>query len=130
MDGRGRWLDNVSIERLWRSMKYACVVFHAFETASELRAGLTAWVGLCTIPGARARPRRGTLDECYRWVCLLVLGAGTRRRALTPRTSRQTEWRHDQDVSLANQTARLSEQVGPPHSSPRQAPPIQWVTVG
>ena len=41
MDGKGRWMDNVFIERLWRSMKYECVYLHAFETRSELRAGLT-----------------------------------------------------------------------------------------
>src|SRR5690606_7739650 len=38
MDGRGRWMDNVFIERLWRSLKYECVYLHAFETGSELRA--------------------------------------------------------------------------------------------
>src|ERR1700682_394401 len=41
MDGRGRWMDNVFIERLWRSLKYECVYLHAFETGSELRAGLS-----------------------------------------------------------------------------------------
>src|SRR3546814_13255354 len=40
MDGRGRWMDNVFIERLWRSLKYECAYLNAFETASELRAGL------------------------------------------------------------------------------------------
>jgi putative transposase len=43
MDGRGRWMDNVFIERLWRSVKYECVYLHAFETGSELRAGLGRW---------------------------------------------------------------------------------------
>ncbi len=41
MDGRGRWMDNAFIERLWRSLKYECVYLHAFETGSALRAGLT-----------------------------------------------------------------------------------------
>ena len=45
MDGRGRWMDNVFIERLWRSLKYECVYLHAFETGSELRAGLARWIG-------------------------------------------------------------------------------------
>ncbi|WP_149864519.1 IS3 family transposase [Pacificimonas flava] len=44
MDGRGRWMDNVFIERLWRSLKYECVYLHAFETGSELRNGLARWV--------------------------------------------------------------------------------------
>ena len=44
MDGRGRRMDNVFIERLWRSLKYECVYLHAFETGSELRAGLGRWI--------------------------------------------------------------------------------------
>ncbi|MFT9159652.1 MAG: IS3 family transposase [Acetobacter sp.] len=44
MDGRGRWLDNVFIERLWRSLKYECVYLHAFEVGSELRVGLISWI--------------------------------------------------------------------------------------
>ncbi len=44
MDGRGRWMDNVFIERLWRSMKYECVYTHAFETGSEARAGIGRWI--------------------------------------------------------------------------------------
>jgi putative transposase len=44
MDGKGRWMDNVLIERLWRSLKYECVYIHAFETGSELRMGLTRWI--------------------------------------------------------------------------------------
>ena len=43
MDGKGRWMDNVFIERLWRSVKYECVYLRAFETGSELRAGLSRW---------------------------------------------------------------------------------------
>ena len=44
MDGRGRWLDNVFIERLWRSLKYECVYLNAFETGSEARAGIGRWI--------------------------------------------------------------------------------------
>ncbi|WP_407920728.1 IS3 family transposase [Frigidibacter oleivorans] len=44
MDGRGRWMDNVMIERLWRSLKYECVYLQAFETGSEARAGIGRWI--------------------------------------------------------------------------------------
>ncbi len=44
MDVRGRWMDNLIIERLWRSLKYECVYRHAFETGSELRTGLARWI--------------------------------------------------------------------------------------
>jgi putative transposase len=37
-------MDNVFIERLWRSVKYECVTLHAFETGSDLRAGLNRWM--------------------------------------------------------------------------------------
>lgn len=43
MDGRGRWMDNVFIERLWRSVKCECVYLQSFETGTELRAGLGRW---------------------------------------------------------------------------------------
>lgn len=46
MDGRGRWMDNVFIERLWRSLKNECVFLNAFETGSEARAGIGRWIGL------------------------------------------------------------------------------------
>jgi putative transposase len=65
MDGRGRWMDNVFIERLWRSLKYECVYLNAFETGSELRAGLGRWVSYYN--GQRPHSRLGgrTPDEVY-----------------------------------------------------------------
>jgi putative transposase len=44
MDGRGRWIDNRMIERLWRSLKYECIYLNAFETGSEARSGIGAWI--------------------------------------------------------------------------------------
>ena len=41
MDGRGRALDNVFIERLWRSVKYECVYLHEYETVMQLERSLT-----------------------------------------------------------------------------------------
>jgi len=40
MDGRGRWTDNIFIERLWRSVKYEEVYLKAYESLSEARRGL------------------------------------------------------------------------------------------
>lgn len=40
MDGRGRWMDNVFIERLWRSVKHEDIYFRGYETATELYRGL------------------------------------------------------------------------------------------
>jgi hypothetical protein len=44
MDGKGRCLDNVFIERLWRSLKYECVYLHAWETGSQARVGIGRWI--------------------------------------------------------------------------------------
>jgi len=44
MDGRGRWLDNVFIERLRRPLKCECISLDAFETGSEARAGAGRWI--------------------------------------------------------------------------------------
>ena len=40
MDGKERWIDNVFIERLWRSVKYEEVYLHAYESLIEARTGL------------------------------------------------------------------------------------------
>ena len=40
MDGKGRWMDNVFIERLWRSVKYENVYLYDYRYASDLRQGL------------------------------------------------------------------------------------------
>ena len=45
MDGKGRWVDNVFVERLWRSVKYEDVYLRAYETPTELRAGLARYFG-------------------------------------------------------------------------------------
>ncbi len=44
MDGRGRFLDNIFIERLWRSLKYECIYLHAFSGGREARQGIGAWM--------------------------------------------------------------------------------------
>jgi len=43
MDGRGRCLDNIFIERLWRTVKYQNVYLKGYQTIPEARAGLTEY---------------------------------------------------------------------------------------
>jgi putative transposase len=58
MDGKGRWKDNIMIERLWRTLKYECVYLNAFEGGSEAREGIGRWVELYN----RKRPH-SSLDD-------------------------------------------------------------------
>lgn len=65
MDGHSRWMDNVFIERLWRSLKYEFVYLHAFETGSELRAGLAKWIGPYNSRRSHSALAGRTPDEAY-----------------------------------------------------------------
>jgi putative transposase len=40
MDGKGRYMDNIFIERLWRSVKYEKIFLEEFKTVTELITGL------------------------------------------------------------------------------------------
>jgi putative transposase len=44
MDGRGRWMDNVFIERLWRSLKYEDVYLKGYADGHEAKAGIAEWI--------------------------------------------------------------------------------------
>lgn len=44
MDGKGRWADNVYIERLWRTIKYEMVHLHSFDTVGQVRAELARYI--------------------------------------------------------------------------------------
>ncbi len=65
MDGRGRWMDNVFIERLWRSLKYECVYLNAFETGSEARTGIGRWIGYYNTDRPHSVFGGRTPDEVY-----------------------------------------------------------------
>ncbi len=43
MDGRGRWMDNVFIERLWRSLKHEDIYLKGYADGREAHAGIAAW---------------------------------------------------------------------------------------
>ena len=43
MDGKGRWVDNVFIERLWRTVKYEDIYLKAYGSMAEVKEGLTTY---------------------------------------------------------------------------------------
>jgi putative transposase len=45
MDGRGRWMDNVFIERLWRSLKHEDVYLKGYADGREAKIGIGEWIG-------------------------------------------------------------------------------------
>ena len=44
MDGRGRWMDNVFIERLWRSLKHEDIYLKGYADGCEAKAGIANWI--------------------------------------------------------------------------------------
>ena len=43
MDGKGRWMDNVFVERLWRSLKYEEIYLNAYDDLTAARSGIRDW---------------------------------------------------------------------------------------
>ena len=65
MDGKGRWVDNVFVERLWRSVKYEDVYLRAYETPRELRDGLRRYFEFYNCRRRHSALDRRTPDAVY-----------------------------------------------------------------
>jgi len=65
MDGKGRWIDNVFIERLWRSVKYEEVYLHAYANGTEARTALTRYFGFYNARRSHQALEYRTPDEAY-----------------------------------------------------------------
>jgi putative transposase len=73
MDGKGRYMDNIFVERLWRSLKYEEVYLNAYASVAEAKAGIGSWLGFYNEErqhqslGYRT-PRQAYEAECP-WIC-------------------------------------------------------------
>jgi len=65
MDGRGRWLDNVFIERLWKTVKYEEVYLRAYESVSAAKASLATYFDFYNARRPHTRLDRMTPDQIY-----------------------------------------------------------------
>ena len=65
MDGKGRWIDNVFIERLWRSLKYEEVYLNAYKTPMEARKSIDIWMNFYNQKRTHQSLDRNTPDEVY-----------------------------------------------------------------
>jgi len=75
MDGNGFWVDNVFVERLWRSVKYEDIYLHAYETPTALRAGLSRYLTFYNTRRCRSALDRRTPDAVYHAQVTLPLAA-------------------------------------------------------
>jgi putative transposase len=73
MDGKGRYMDNIFVERLWRSLKYEEVYLKAYASVAEAKAGIGSWLSFYNEQrqhqslGYRT-PRQAYEQECP-WIC-------------------------------------------------------------
>jgi putative transposase len=65
MDGKGRWLDNVFVERLWRSVKYEDVYLKAYGSIAEARQGLREYFEFYNNRRRHQSLDRRTPDDVY-----------------------------------------------------------------
>lgn len=65
MDGKGRWMDNVFIERLWRSLKYECVYLNAFDNGLQARRDIGCWLAFYNAQRPHSTFNGQTPDEVY-----------------------------------------------------------------
>ena len=73
MDGKGRYMDNIFIERLWRSLKYEEVYLHAYANVAEAKTGIATWLRFYNEERQHQSHGYRTPRQVYegqsRWVC-------------------------------------------------------------
>jgi putative transposase len=82
MDGKGRYLDNIFIERLWRSLKYEEVFLKAYASVPEARQGIGAWLSFYNDQRKHQALDYRTPGEIYR-AAGVACGYVDKARALT-----------------------------------------------
>ena len=65
MDGKGRALDNIYVERLWRSLKYEDIYLNDYESARELRRGVSRYFSFYNTRRFHQSLDYQTPDEVY-----------------------------------------------------------------
>ncbi len=65
MDGKGRWVDNVFVERFWRSLKYEEVYLHAYESVPAARAGIGRYIEFFNQQRPHSSLNRQTPNQIY-----------------------------------------------------------------
>ena len=96
---RVRWIDNVFIERLWRSVKYENIYLRAYENGTQLRRGLTEYFDFYNTRRTHQALDYQTPDDVYYGgTAVQARGMiGVERNTINGASAatRQTAWRED-----------------------------------
>ncbi|MBB5723258.1 putative transposase [Loktanella ponticola] len=65
MDGRGRYLDNIFIERLWRSLKQEAVYLHELQDGFQAKRVINDWIGFYNSEGPHTALDKRSHDDAF-----------------------------------------------------------------
>ena len=65
MDGKGRWMDNVMIERLWRSVKHEEVYLKAYDTVKQAKQSIAEYLDFYNTIRPHSSLNKATPNEFY-----------------------------------------------------------------
>jgi putative transposase len=65
MDGKGRWRDNVFVERVWKSIKYEEIYLHAYESVNEARSSIGRYIEFYNPVRPHSSLKALTPDQVY-----------------------------------------------------------------
>ena len=65
MDGKGRWRDNVFVERVWKSIKYEEIYLHAYESVNEARTSIGRYIEFYNTVRPHSSLKALTPDQVY-----------------------------------------------------------------
>ena len=124
MDGRGRWMDNVFIERLWRSLKYEDVYLKGYADGREAARGIAAWIAFYN----DRRPHQALTDRAPMAVWReAIAGAGAvdmmDNASALPTCPHAHSSRSRRNLSLRDR--KESRAVALPTNKPHQAVPLR-----
>ena len=101
MDGKGRYLDNIFIERLWRSLKYEDIYIKAYASVPEARRGIGGWLSFYN--DERLHQALGYRTPCEVFRASATCGYVDNARALTtsPQAHHQQQERDSIELEKA-----------------------------
>jgi putative transposase len=115
MDGKGRCMDNIFVERLWRSLKYEEVYLNAYASVAEAKAGIGAWLDFYNEERQHQSLGYRTPRQIYQeglWICgrsALPIGSASPASRASSERGEMLAFAHIPTGATANQAFDLDE---------------------
>ena len=120
MDGKGRCMDNIFIERLWRSLKYEEVYLNAYDTVADAKAGIGSWISFYNV----SRPHQALGYRTPTEIFAGSAGAVDMMDNASAARIAHSKQQHQQDSTLADQkTVRTNPTTSQAHNVMQAQPP-------